>query len=238
MLILLRVLETLYQFQHHNMEFQISNFKYQTSKNKRKQQKCFGNWKLETGNSLPGFTLVELLAVITVFIVVGIVTTGIFLGSFRATTKSDGIVLLRQNGDYATSQIEKQLRFATSVNGLSNDIQVPPTNLSACTDVSGASQTQYKQLQITNTDGGTTTYSCSLGAGGNIASNSAGFLDTRVVTNVDACYFTCVKSTLYSSPVLTFSLSISGHQGSGVESNSALNFQTSVLLRNITQQTK
>ena len=188
----------------------------------------------------PGFTLVELLAVITVFVVVGVVTTGIFLGSFRATTKSDGITLIRQNGGYVTSQIEKQLRFATSVNGLSNDGSTPPVNLNACTDLSAASAVHYRQLQISNSDGGTTTYTCSTGTGGNIASNSANFLDTSIVTDVDACYFTCVRSALYASPVLTFYMTLAQRVGTShsPETQSTLDFQTSVTLRNITQQTK
>jgi prepilin-type N-terminal cleavage/methylation domain-containing protein len=188
----------------------------------------------------PGFTLVELLAVISVFVIVGMVTTGIFLSSFRATTKSDSLALLRQNGDFAMSQIEKQLRFATSLNGLSNDTQIPPTTLNACTDLTGGSMTQYKQMQIANADGGTSTYSCTTGSGGNVASNSANFLDPKVVTDVDACYFTCAKGTLYSAPVITFYLTLAQRYGnaSAAESHSTLNFQTSVTLRNATQQTK
>lgn len=188
----------------------------------------------------PGFTLVEHLAVISVFVVVGVVTTGIFLGSFRATTKSDGLTLLRQNGDYAISQVEKQLRFATSVNGLSHDGNYPPTTINACTDLVGGPENEYNQLQITNADGGSTTYTCSVGANGNIASNSANFLDNSVVTNVDACYFTCVKSSAYAAPVLTFHLTLAQRVGtsSNPETQSTLDFQTSVTLRNVTQQTK
>lgn len=187
-----------------------------------------------------GFTLVEILAVITVFITVGVVTTGIFLGSFRATNKSNTLALLRQNGSYAVTQFEKMLRFAT-LNGLSTDIGIPAT-FSACSNSPGGVLTQYSHVQITNLDGGVTTFSCTTGQNGNIASASAteslDLLDSSIVTAVDACYFTCARTSSYSPPIVTLHLTVAQRNSLRVEDTTVIPLQSSVSMRNSSQGTK
>src|SRR5260221_240482 len=88
--------------------------KIQDTKNKiQKGFHRFVSWKLEFGpSSEAGFTLVEMLAVVSIFVIVGAIAMSILVTSFRTSQKTDIITLVQQNGNYALSQVAKTLRNA------------------------------------------------------------------------------------------------------------------------------
>ena len=59
-----------------------------------------------------GFTLIELLASIAVIVVIGSVIAGIIKSSLRGSNKTNTIEAIRQNGNYALSQISKNIEYA------------------------------------------------------------------------------------------------------------------------------
>src|SRR5690349_14368779 len=59
-----------------------------------------------------GFTLVEMLTVIAIFIVIGSVVTSILITSFRTSSKTDIVTAVQDSGNYALSQMSKTIRDA------------------------------------------------------------------------------------------------------------------------------
>ena len=55
-----------------------------------------------------GFTLVELLVVAGIFVTISTVILSIFVISLRGSSKSDYILTMKQNGNFAASQMVKQ----------------------------------------------------------------------------------------------------------------------------------
>src|SRR5512137_3061278 len=62
-----------------------------------------------------GLSLIEILVVITIFAILGIVIARSIILSLQGSQKSTGLVAVRENLDFATSIIERQLRNANSV---------------------------------------------------------------------------------------------------------------------------
>ncbi len=192
-----------------NIKFQISNFKYQISTNKER----IGNWRLQIGNSPRGFTLVELVVIVALFAATGTVIVSIIFATLRASSKSDRLVSLKQNGNNALSQIVKQVRYAKSLD-------------SACSAVDGP--IAIRSLS----DNSKTTFVCSTGSTGTIASNGASLVDTNAVT-VTQCSFTCSQASPDDPPTINFSFTLdSKNAGNLVEATGSIPFQTSVTLRN------
>ncbi|HEX7041832.1 MAG TPA: type II secretion system protein, partial [Patescibacteria group bacterium] len=59
-----------------------------------------------------GFTLVEMLAVIIVFIVIGSIMVSILVTSLRTSHKTDVLTQVRENGNYVMTQVSKSIRDA------------------------------------------------------------------------------------------------------------------------------
>ncbi len=134
-----------------------------------------------------GFTLIELMVVVTVVISVAVVAGNIFYSSLRSNTKTQVTTDLKQKGDYALTIMERMIREAKVIDSAdcSND-----------------------QLTITYKDGEETTFICdtTLPEPDQIASvsaNSAVLLDEISCENFD---FTCdlprvgIEFTLNQNP--------------------------------------
>ncbi|HJY98636.1 MAG TPA: type II secretion system protein [Patescibacteria group bacterium] len=67
-----------------------------------------------------GFTLLEILVVTSVFAVLGVLVTRSVILSVTGSKKSESIVRVRENLDYTSSIIERQLRNAISVSECPN----------------------------------------------------------------------------------------------------------------------
>lgn len=176
-----------------------------------------------------GFTIVEMLAVMIVFIAIGSIAAAVFFTSLRVVNKSNSLASLRENGNYALSQMTKMIRYAVMFAGVSDD---GITYSNACS-TGPVKNTAYSYLKITSFDGYDTVFHCTTGDNGNISSNSAALLDTSIVKTVDACSFTCSQKNEGDSPTILINLTISETGISGItEKNTTLPLQTSVTFRN------
>jgi prepilin-type N-terminal cleavage/methylation domain-containing protein len=81
-----------------------------------------------------GFTLFEVLTVMLLISTVGMTIVSIFIVSLRGTSKAAALTLIRQEGNFAISQMSKSIRFANTLDvpdpcdGLTNDITVTSVN--------------------------------------------------------------------------------------------------------------
>lgn len=158
-----------------------------------------------------GFTLIELLVAVGVMAIVGGLATIILFTTLRSASKSDVMVEVKQNGDYALSVMGRMIRNAKAV--------------SVCTGASNS-------LTITNPDDKVTTFTTqTIDSLVKISSNSGNFLTSDKVTVVGNINFTCTKPT-NTPPFITirFSLSQSG-TATRPEEKAQVDFQTTVSLR-------
>ncbi|HEV2339281.1 MAG TPA: type II secretion system protein [Patescibacteria group bacterium] len=166
-----------------------------------------------------GYTLIELLAVLIVFIVISTFIVTIVFTALRGDTKVNSISTVRQNGNFVISQLARSIREAHAVITPSpcGTIEVPVIS---------------SNVTINTVTGDQITYSC---GNGNIASNGAQLLDAKNITVTD-CSFSCGQTTVKSPPIITISFSLKQTNVSTftefIASASAIPFQTSVNLRN------
>lgn len=169
-----------------------------------------------------GFTLVEMLAVIAIFIVVGSITMAILISAFRTSRKTDTLTIVQQNGNYALSQMAKTLRNAR---GLLNPFPCVNTIVQSSVTVltPDDQQVTFACIPISTTPA-------------TIASNGASLIDINSVT-LASCSFTCTQNSKSDLPVIQIKFSLQ-QQASGIfaeqlASISAVPFQTSIGIRNI-----
>lgn len=171
-----------------------------------------------------GFTMIELLAVMIVFVSVGAIVIAIIVAALRGNNKTNALNSVQTNGDYAISQLTKAIRNATTL--------LSPFPCGTIT-----SPTVTSSVQLAFPDGSTSTYSCTDATGGaNITSNSASLINTSAV-KVAACKFTCGQNSPSDYPVIGIDFSLqANNSGNFVEqkaSASAVEFQTSIVIRNL-----
>ena len=178
--------------------------------------------KLSTRNSkfkIRGFTLTELLIAIAVFATTGTIILSILFVTLRTSSKSEKLVILKQNGNTAVSQIVKHIRYAKSLDSPASCPVSPGPALTSITITSVL-------------DNGKTTFSCEVGPPATIASNSASLVDTNSVV-VTQCSFTCSQPTLNDPPTINFSITLDAKSTNNlVETTGSIPFQTSVIMRN------
>ncbi len=180
-----------------------------------------------------GFTIIEMLTVMFVFAVVSSIAGAILVSSLRTSTKTNALANVRNNGTYVISQMSKTIRFARNITVPFPCIDVPPTPFPIATS----------SMTITNADGGTITYKCNGPTdipANTITSNGASLMDTSTVTvAANSCSFTCRQATTSDYPLIGINFSLNGAAPSGnkfqenLASGSAIQFTTSILMRNI-----
>lgn len=177
-----------------------------------------------------GFTLVEVLISITIISVVSSLLVSVFVISLRTTSKINNLQIVRQNGSYVQTQMVKMLRFAQLFDGLSSDgTTFTPACLPPSTEPGTVEKFDY--IRFTSFDGGQTTFSCDA-AGGTIASNSASFFDTSILT-VSGCSFSCTQISANTPYTIGITFTLSKRNALGlVEDAAPLRFQTAVTMRN------
>lgn len=171
-----------------------------------------------------GFTLVELLAVIFVFVAISSLIFSILVAVLRGNNKTNNVNLIQSNGDYALTQMAKGIRNATAL--------LAPTN---CGSVDSPTATSAVQLSFP--DGSVSTYSCKdANNAASITSNSAALIDTTAV-QVAQCTFTCGQDSPSDYPIIGINFSLQTQSPTGfvdqTASSSAVQFQTSVVIRNL-----
>lgn len=144
-----------------------------------------------------GFTLIEILVVVSLSVILSVAAAGLFFTTLIGNTKKEIISIVKDEGDYAISQMEFLLRNAVS---LTADPDFPL----AATCTSGMSRITFKSID----EGITTLYNDN----GRIASKSSTsstpvYLTSDNVT-LSGPTFNCQQSgTNYGSYVtITFSL--------------------------------
>lgn len=188
-----------------------------------------------------GFTLIELLVVVAVVGVVIILAGVILVSSLRSTSKTNTVTLVRQNGNYAISQMAKMIRSAKRLEGVSLDRVTYSPNCVLPTAGSGTPTPvprQYKSIKITSFDNGQTIFACQPADGttpANISSNSALLLDTTVVSlDHTSCYFSCTQDNVSLAPTVDIYFNLAQAGSSGFfEQKAAMPFQTTIIMRNI-----
>ena len=201
--------------------------------------------KIDPGRVKQGFTLIELLVAIAVIGVVIILAGVILVSSLRSASKTNTMTLVRQNGNYAISQMAKMIRFAKRLEGVSLN---GTTYLPNCVLPTAGALTptpvprEYKAIKIILSDGGQTIFACQQSIASpptpaNILSNSALLLDTTVVSlNFNSCYFACTQDNVSLAPTvgIYFLLRQSG-TSDFFEQKVSIPFQTTVTMRNTNQ---
>ena len=162
-----------------------------------------------------GFTLVELLIVVTLIGFIGTITSQIFIINLRSQVKSELLKEVKQNGDYALSAMEMMIRNAVNISSLQCNI---PSD----------------ELTITNQDGFTTTFSCTNGS--KIASNTSSLTSNKVVVYNCSNAFRVVCPTPPLYPKYVFINYIIQQAGTDLTptpgSITSLEYQSTISLRN------
>ena len=161
-----------------------------------------------------GFTLIEIIVVVGILGIIAVIGSGAFFSILRGSTKTKTLQMVRQNGDYAISVMERMIRNAR--------VLISPTTDSTVTSIT-----------IKNPDGGETTFSCE-GNPATIASNGASLLSNEV--NVNDCndIFEVTVGQVGIKPAvikINFNLTQAG-TAIRPEEQALINFQTTVTLRN------
>ena len=164
-----------------------------------------------------GFTLVEIMIGLVIFAIIGVVSLSILFMTLRVGNKSDLLVILKQNGNAAVSQVSKNIRYAKSLDSLTTCV----------TPVTAQSVTVTSLL-----DNEQSTFSCTSTAPFTIASNGASLIDTSIASVTD-CSFTCTQTTLNDPPTITLSFKLNARNSNSLaEKTGIIPFTASVTMRN------
>lgn len=160
-------------------------------------------------NNLRGLSLVEILIVITIFAVIGLLSTRSVFLTIRGAKKSDSLVRVRENVNYSLAVIERQLRSAETI------------------DCPNALTTQIDYVTLEGLD---SSFTCqSIGSGGYIASDSARLTSEDIsVTN---CSFSCSQQDINNPPVVDVLIEAEDSESQTVEKGT-VSIQTQIILRN------
>lgn len=156
-----------------------------------------------------GVSLIEILIVVAIFAVLGVLISRVILTTLRGTSRSDNLVKVRDNLDYALSVMERQLRNAESVAPCPN----PDTT----------------RIDFRNGDGVATYFACTnVGASGYVASGSARLTSDQVA--ITACSLICTPSSGRVPPSVDISLEARGANQTGIE-RAIVTIATKIFLR-------
>jgi len=161
-----------------------------------------------------GFTLIEMMMVVGILGIIVVLGSGAFFSILRGSTKTKTLQMVKQNGDYAISVMERMIRNARAL-------------------VSPVSDSTVSSITIKNPDGGETTFSCE-GDPATIASNGASLLSSEV--EVDDCaniFDVAVGQAGIKPAVVEINFTLTQAKTTNrPEEQAEVNFQTTVSLRN------
>lgn len=181
-----------------------------------------------------GYTVIELLAVLVVMVSVGVIITSVLFTSLRGTGKSNIVNEVRQNGNYAISQMSRMIEFSQIFGGVSTDGTTYTANCVAIVPPSPtptAPPVQYSHIKVTSFDNREIVFSCS-GNPLTVASNGAALIDTNRV-EVTSCYFSCTQNSINDAPVIKINFTVSDRNATFVENQANIPFETSVSMKNL-----
>lgn len=170
-----------------------------------------------------GYTIIELLAVISILIIISGIISGILYSTLRGSSKARITTEVTQNGNYALSLISNIIVDSTNVTHIDG---VPILDCTTTPPGSG------KSITLARLDGGTTTLACESNT---ISSNSASLINTnKVQVEEDSCFFYCTQTTNdpYAIPILEVTFNVRDKDTGLFESQASSTFNTSVSIRN------
>lgn len=155
-------------------------------------------------NNKKGFSLIEIIVVVSIFIIVSLVAFSFLSIVLVQNSKISLVKEVRQNGNYALMVLERLISSAKEID---------------CPD--------NQSVSITDINDSSTVIACTEGR---VASSSAYLTSSEV--SVSGCLFTCLVSEgLPSSLEVQFTISQLGVAGRSSESESQT-FRTKLVLRN------
>lgn len=160
-----------------------------------------------------GFTLVEILIVITLFAFVGVIATTVLVTSLRTATKTNFVNAVKENGNFAMTEMSNAIRYAKNVQ---------------C-----ANAAPFTTITVTATDSSQLVFDCN---NGSINENGSPLTDTNTVAVVaNSCNITCTQQNLTENPVVQISFSLKHNTSSNLpeQISSPIQFTTSIFVRNI-----
>jgi prepilin-type N-terminal cleavage/methylation domain-containing protein len=142
-----------------------------------------------------GFTLIELMVVISLMVMILLTVTSLFFTSLIASTKTSTLSQLKEEGDFAQGQMEFLLR---------NAIKLLP-NSSGQTCTTGMEEIKFQAL-----NGGITTLLKEEAADGKdrIASNSGVYLTSANSDLISGPQFDCTRAADGSSTFVTITFTL------------------------------
>lgn len=159
-----------------------------------------------------GFTLIELLVVVAILATVGVVATNMFFQILKGASKAEIEKMVKQEGEYAISVMERMIRNAKSVK-------------------SDCDASFHHVILMKNQDEGITAFECITGDA-YVASNSARLTSDKVAISSDCNQFVRCTQTGSSPPVVEIDFDLSQRDSSPrPEEQATVKFQTTVSLR-------
>lgn len=174
-----------------------------------------------------GFTLIELVIVMGIFVIIGTIIVSILSSTFQGNTKARISTDITQNGNYVLNLLSNLILNSQKFQSIT-DLSSVVTTTCATTGTTG------KSITVTGFDGGNTTLFCDEAATiPTISSNSASLLDTSQVKVVPgSCSFTCTQADAYSLPRIDITFQLQNAAGTISEKQATSTFSTSFSLRN------
>jgi prepilin-type N-terminal cleavage/methylation domain-containing protein len=158
---------------------------------------------------IQGFSLLEILVVVTVFSILAILTTQAVLLTLRGSKKSESLTKVRGNIDYSLAVIERNIRNAESIEECPN----PDPSTISYLDENGVS----------------TSFSCASDAEGGYIASASGRLTSSEV-DVTSCSFVCEDVGGGTNPAVTISISAQDANLSAMEGGD-ITISTKIFLR-------
>ncbi len=160
-------------------------------------------------NSKLGVSLIEIIIVVAIFSVLGVLVSRVILTTLRGSNRSESLVRVRENLDYALAVIERQIRNADGVSPCPN-----PDSL----------RIDYKSSQ-----GISTYFACmNIGSVGYIASGSARLTSDEI--NIFSCSFVCSPASGKVPPSVSVNLEARDINATGIEA-ARVTVATKIFLR-------
>lgn len=157
-----------------------------------------------------GFSLIEILVVISIFAALGILVTSSVILTLQGSRKSESLVNVGQNVNYTLGVIERQIRNANSI------IECPNPDRTVIDYID-----QY---------GTATSFSCiNPGLAGSYVASGSARLTSDQVTLV-SCSFTCTPSGSNKPPLVGINLVARDASAIGIQ-NATISASTQIYLR-------
>lgn len=152
-----------------------------------------------------GLSLIEILVVISIFAVIGILSTRSIFLTLRGAKKSDSLVRVRENVNFAMNVIERQIRNAESVDCASSSSSI---------------------LNYTALERIPSSFSC---INNYIASGSGRLTSSDIL--ITSCSFTCTQADVNTPPSIRISIVAEDNTSNSIEKG-VVTSETEIIARN------